>query len=170
MLSREENERFTRVGPGTPCGEMMRRYWWPVGFADEIKGPRPRKVKLLGEEFVLFRDGTGAIGMLDILCARPNEVVAKTELMDTLWPDTHVDEANLSKLVFVVREPYVSRHSKAGIVAGMIESKLELILESQMPSGGVIFSDGVEADALDFNSGARARIRAAARKTHLVAN
>jgi hypothetical protein len=41
MLSREENERFTRVGPGTPCGEMMRRYWWPVGFADEIKGPRP---------------------------------------------------------------------------------------------------------------------------------
>src|SRR5678815_3587489 len=69
MLSREENERFTRVGPGTPCGEMMRRYWWPVGFADEIKGPRPRKVKLLGEEFVLFRDGTGAIGMLDILCA-----------------------------------------------------------------------------------------------------
>src|SRR5687767_2096829 len=65
------------------------------------------------------------------------------------------------RLVFVVREPYVSRHSKAGIVAGMIEAKRELILESQMPSGGVIFSDGVEADALDFNSGARARIRAA---------
>ena len=74
------------------------------------------------------------------------------------------------RLVFVVREPYVSRHSRAGIVAGMIESGVELVLESQMPSGGVIFSDGVEADALDFNSGARARIRAAARKTHLVAN
>jgi NAD kinase len=74
------------------------------------------------------------------------------------------------RLVFVVREPYVSRHSRAGIVAGMIESTGELVLESQMPSGGVIFSDGVEADALDFNSGARARIRAAARKTHLVVN
>jgi len=46
----------------------------------------------------------------------------------------------------------------------------ELILESQMPSGGVIFSDGVEADALDFNSGARVHIHAAARKTHLVTN
>jgi hypothetical protein len=73
------------------------------------------------------------------------------------------------RLVFVVREPYLSRHSRTGIVAGMIESGGELILESQMPSGGVIFSDGVEADALDFNAGARARIRAAARRTHLVA-
>jgi NAD kinase len=74
------------------------------------------------------------------------------------------------RLVFVVREPYVSRHSGAGIVAGMIESTGELVVESQMPSGGVIFSDGVEADALEFNSGARARIRAAAQKTHLVVN
>jgi NAD kinase len=74
------------------------------------------------------------------------------------------------RLVFVVREPYVSRHSKAGIVAGMIESSGDLVLESQMPSGGVIFSDGVEADALEFNSGARARIHAAARKTRLVSN
>lgn len=72
------------------------------------------------------------------------------------------------RLVFVVREPYVSRHSRAGVVAGMIEPGGELVLESQMPSGGVIFSDGVEADALDFNSGARARIRAAARKARLV--
>ncbi len=74
------------------------------------------------------------------------------------------------RLVFVVREPYVSRHSRAGIAAGMIEGKGELVIESQMPSGGVIFSDGVEADALEFNSGARARIRAAAQKTHLVAD
>ncbi len=72
------------------------------------------------------------------------------------------------RLVFVVREPYVSRHSRAGIAAGLIEAGQELVLESQMPTGGVIFSDGVEADALDFNSGARVRIRAAARKTRLV--
>jgi hypothetical protein len=74
------------------------------------------------------------------------------------------------RLVFVVREPYVSRHSYAGIAAGLIEAGRELLLESQMPSGGVIFSDGVEADALEFNSGARAHIRAAARKTHLIVN
>ncbi len=73
------------------------------------------------------------------------------------------------RLAFVVREPYASRHSQAGIVAGVIEAGKEIVLESQMPSGGVIFSDGVEADFLEFNSGARARIRAASRKAHLVA-
>ena len=72
------------------------------------------------------------------------------------------------RLVFVVREPYASRHSRAALVAGILEPGRELVLESLMPSGGVIFSDGVEADTLAFNSGARAVIRAAARKAHLV--
>jgi 5,5'-dehydrodivanillate O-demethylase len=70
MLSREENEMMTKVGPGTPAGEMLRRYWWPIGFAEEVKakGP-PNKIKLLGEEFVLFRDGTGKLGLLGVHCA-----------------------------------------------------------------------------------------------------
>lgn len=72
------------------------------------------------------------------------------------------------RLVFVVREPFASRHSRAGIVAGMIEPGQELVLESGMPSGGVIFSDGIEADSLDFNSGAIAHIRTAGRKARLV--
>lgn len=72
------------------------------------------------------------------------------------------------RLVFVVREPFVSRHSRAGIAMGMIDAGQDLVLESRMPSGGAIFSDGVEADFLDFNSGAIARIRAAARKARLV--
>lgn len=74
------------------------------------------------------------------------------------------------RLFFVVREPYESRHSRAGIVAGMIEAGGDLVLESQMPAGGVIFSDGVEADGVEFNAGARARIHAASRKSHLVVN
>jgi 5,5'-dehydrodivanillate O-demethylase len=69
MISREENERWTRVGPGTPGGEMLRRYWWPIAFSDGIDGPRPRKVRLLGEDFVLFRDGDGRLGMLESQCA-----------------------------------------------------------------------------------------------------
>jgi len=69
MISKEENERWTRVGPGTPAGEMLRHYWWPVAFADEIAGQRPRKVQLLGEEFVLFRDGAGRLGMIEPQCA-----------------------------------------------------------------------------------------------------
>ena len=73
------------------------------------------------------------------------------------------------RLLFVVREPFVSRHSQAGIVAGTVLPNAPLALESQMPTGGVIFSDGVEADHLDFNSGAIANIGIAPEKANLVA-
>ena len=72
------------------------------------------------------------------------------------------------RLLFVVREPFVSRHSKAGIVAGLVEPDSELRLESLMPSGGVIFSDGIEQDFLRFDSGAVAHVRAAGKKARLV--
>jgi hypothetical protein len=72
------------------------------------------------------------------------------------------------RLLYVVREPFISRHSQAGIVAGLLQSGEELTLESLMPSGGVIFSDGMEADFLQFNSGAIARVRAAEQKARLV--
>ena len=73
------------------------------------------------------------------------------------------------RLVFVVREPFRSRHSRADLAAGLLQAGQELVLESQMPSGGVIFSDGVEADALDFNAGAVVRLRAAGRRARLAA-
>ena len=70
MLSREENQIITRVGPGTPAGEMLRRYWWPVGFTEHVKvAGRPVRAKLLGEDFVLFRDGRGRLGMVDLHCS-----------------------------------------------------------------------------------------------------
>jgi NAD kinase len=72
------------------------------------------------------------------------------------------------RLLYVVREPFISRHSQAGIVAGMLEAGEELVLESLMPSGGAIFSDGMEADFLQFNSGAIVRVRAAEQRAHLV--
>jgi NAD kinase len=72
------------------------------------------------------------------------------------------------RLLYVVREPFLSRHSQAGIVAGLLQSGEELLLESLMPSGGVIFSDGMEADFLQFNSGAIAHIRAAEQRARLV--
>jgi 5,5'-dehydrodivanillate O-demethylase len=67
-MTPEDNEKLTRVGPGTPGGEMLRRYWWPVGFEEQIQ-KKPVKVRHLGEDFVLFRDGDGKIGMLDTFCA-----------------------------------------------------------------------------------------------------
>jgi hypothetical protein len=72
------------------------------------------------------------------------------------------------RLIYEVREPFRSRHSAADLVAGLVEPGQELVLESRMPSAGVIFSDGIESDFLDFNSGAVARIRAASRRAVLV--
>jgi nitrite reductase/ring-hydroxylating ferredoxin subunit len=67
MLSAEENPNLTQVGPGTPCGEMLRRYWWPVAVSADV-GASPIVVTLLGEQAVLFRDGSDALGLLDKHC------------------------------------------------------------------------------------------------------
>ena len=72
------------------------------------------------------------------------------------------------RLLFAVREPFVSRQSTASLVAGWIEAGGELVLESLMPAGGVIFSDGVETDFLRFESGATAHVRAAEQRARLV--
>jgi NAD kinase len=65
------------------------------------------------------------------------------------------------RLLFVVREPFVSRASAAGLVAGVVEPGGSLVLESLMPSGGAIFSDGMEADFVPFNAGVTATVGAA---------
>ena len=63
MLTREENETLTRVGPGTPMGELLRRYWHPVAVAKELSDDNPTKfVRILGENLVLFRDKKGRVG------------------------------------------------------------------------------------------------------------
>lgn len=72
------------------------------------------------------------------------------------------------RLLYIVREPFLSRHSQVGIVAGMLDSGEQLLLESLMPSGGAIFSDGIEADFLDFNSGSVAKVSAAEQRARLV--
>nr|ART90050.1 alpha-ketoglutarate-dependent taurine dioxygenase [uncultured bacterium] len=62
-----ENEELTRVGPGTPAGEMLRRYWHPVGLSADLKDS-PKAVKVLGENLVLFRKPDGSCGLLDSRC------------------------------------------------------------------------------------------------------
>ncbi len=99
MLSREDNERLTRVGPGTPAGEWLRRYWLPIAFSDKFDGMRvdleldesftfqgrtattkefgqrmtrfagqPMRTRILGEDLVLFRDGSGRLGLFVLRC------------------------------------------------------------------------------------------------------
>ena len=73
-----------------------------------------------------------------------------------------------AQLCFVVREPFISRQSTAKMVIGMLTAEQELVIESRMPSGGTIFSDGVESDFLSFDSGMTARIRAAKQCVKLI--
>lgn len=73
------------------------------------------------------------------------------------------------RLAFVVREPFRSRSSSVELTAGLLEAGEALRFESHMPENGVLFSDGVELDALAFNSGAVATVRAADRTARLVA-
>ncbi|HEY1504769.1 MAG TPA: Rieske 2Fe-2S domain-containing protein [Stellaceae bacterium] len=70
MVTKLENERLTRVGPGTPMGETMRRYWMPALLSWELPQPDcpPVRVKLLGEELVAFRTTDGRIGLIEEFC------------------------------------------------------------------------------------------------------
>jgi phenylpropionate dioxygenase-like ring-hydroxylating dioxygenase large terminal subunit len=63
----EEDAEITHVGPSTPCGEYMRRFWQPICFSHEL-GDLPRRVKILGEELVVFRDFSGNVGLLELHC------------------------------------------------------------------------------------------------------
>ena len=71
-ITEEQNERLTRVGPGTPMGEVFRSYWIPAlslrGGAEPRTAP-PVRVRLLGEDLVAFRDTNGDVGLVDAYCA-----------------------------------------------------------------------------------------------------
>lgn len=69
MLSAKNNELLTRVGPGTPMGEMLREYWWPVLRSDKLVADgAPERVRLMGEDYVAFRDTQGRVGVLEERC------------------------------------------------------------------------------------------------------
>lgn len=69
MMSKEQNDLITRIGPSAPAGKLMRMYWQPAALVDELTGDRPvRAVKLLGQDFVLFKDEQGRYGLLDRDC------------------------------------------------------------------------------------------------------
>ena len=71
MLSREENEMLTKTGPGTPMGELLRKFWLPALLPDELPVPdfTPVRVRLLSEDLVAFRDTEGRLGLIGAYCA-----------------------------------------------------------------------------------------------------
>jgi len=69
MLTREQNDLLTRTGPGTPGGDLLRRYWQPVALAEEMpEGAPPKALTILGEPLVLFRNGRGELGLMQRQC------------------------------------------------------------------------------------------------------
>src|SRR5712691_2510393 len=70
MITRGENNLLTRTGPGTACGNLMRRYWQPVALTEELPaGGAPRNVRIFSEDLVLFRDNQGRPGLLGLNCS-----------------------------------------------------------------------------------------------------
>ena len=68
MTSRADSEVLTRVGPGTPMGDLLRQYWMPALLSEDLLGAPAVRVRLVGEDLVAFRDGTGAVGLLAEHC------------------------------------------------------------------------------------------------------
>jgi len=104
---------------------------------------------------------TGAIGIV-------NKFRGYSAYIEQAREDEYRFPWNASYLKFAVREPFISKTSQANLVFDTLYSGEELIIESNMPENGVIFSDGIEKDYLEFNSGTIARISVAEKKANLV--
>jgi NAD kinase len=116
---------------------------------------------------VIVSTGVGATGWLSSLINMANGMWAGFGGREARLEQPRLDW-QAERLIFVVREPFASKTSKADIVCGEITPQTPLVLKSQMEAGGVIFSDGIEADYLAFNAGAIVTIGSAYKKTRLV--
>jgi 5,5'-dehydrodivanillate O-demethylase len=67
-ITAEQNRRLTEVGPGTPMGNLLRRYWQPIAAEDAMPIGSRRPVTLLGEELVLYRMPSGEYGLVERHC------------------------------------------------------------------------------------------------------
>jgi NAD kinase len=116
---------------------------------------------------VIVSTGAGSTGWLSSVVNMAQAVVQLTgrgtgarHPLKIAWDDP--------KLIFVVREPFLSKASGIAISGGIVSPGEELVIESSMSREGVVFSDGIEADFLEFNAGAIARIGIAKERAHLV--
>lgn len=113
---------------------------------------------------VIVSTGAGSTGWLSSLF---NMAAGISSFRGETPPQPMRLEWSSPELIFVVREPFASRHSQANIVAGVLSNGESLQIESRMPAGGTIFSDGIESDFLSFTSGLVATVKAAQEKAQL---
>ena len=72
MLTQDQNDRLTKVGPGTPIGELLRRYWYPISTSQNLQENPVQSIRLLGENFTLFRDRSCNLGLIGQRCLHRN--------------------------------------------------------------------------------------------------
>ncbi|MHA1337993.1 MAG: sugar kinase [Promethearchaeota archaeon] len=120
---------------------------------------------------IIVSTGTGSTGWLRSIITGAIRITKKIrgDLRDVDEYDYKFDRTS-RYLVFSVREPFVSKLSKADICFGEIFDDEYLEIESKMPENGVIFSDGIESDYLNFNSGIVAKIGIAEKNVNLILN
>jgi NAD kinase len=169
----EERARFREV---TLAEAVLSDGQRLLGFNDLFLGARThvsaryslhyeRRTEAQSSSGIIVSTGAGSSGWLSSVFTLARGLTAATGgLPGQAWRLDWEDP----RLAFVVREPFISRHSAASMVGGFVSSETELVVESRMPSGGVIFSDGVEEDFLAFNAGTTARVRPAAQRARLV--
>ena len=117
---------------------------------------------------IIVSTGAGSTGWLQSVYAGAAGVITALGGKVTPPPDNGRLPWDSEQLVYSVREPFPSQVTQCSLVHGRLSSEEPLRLTSRMPANGVIFSDGVEADFLDFNSGATLTISPAERKTTLI--
>jgi len=117
---------------------------------------------------IIVSTGLGSTGWLKSIIAGAANVVNEISNKKIEMNKERKLEWNIDYLYFSVREPFPSRTSKTDIVFGKVTNGCPLKILSQMPENGVIFSDGIESDYLQFNSGIEATITVAEKKGHLV--
>jgi hypothetical protein len=134
-----------------------------------LRGARGEVSEHQSSSGIIVSTGAGSTGWLrSVLTGAAGVMQAQEGEAVELPPDLGRFEWEANYLVFSVREPFPSRTSAAHTVFGRIEGGDTLEVVSQMPQNGVIFSDGVEADYLEFNSGTIANVGLSEKKLHLV--
>jgi phthalate 4,5-dioxygenase oxygenase subunit len=148
MLTREENERLCRVGPETPMGRMLRRYWIPALLSSDLEaGGDPKRVRLLGEDLVAFRDDRGRVGLLDELCPhrRASLALGRNEngALECLYHGWRIDCTG--KILDTPVEPEEST----------FKDRVRATAYSVYESGGIVWAymgpAGLEPPPLDFH-------------------
>jgi hypothetical protein len=116
---------------------------------------------------LIVSTGAGSTGWRRSVLTGASRIVETEGHVSSGLAEQYAFSPSARQLAFAVREPFVSRASSVEIVAGTIEEGDRLTLTSQMPQNGVIFSDGVEADFIEFNSGAIAQVGLADKSVRL---